>query len=110
VSALPTRTVTFLFTDVEGSTRLLDELGGERYGEALDVGPPKLARRLGLCGESVRGHCVDIGVVKGVHRARRRDRNAKARAGCPVADAQLDSVDLGPPKQEYFERPAQPSG
>jgi predicted ATPase len=32
---LPTGTVTFLFTDVEGSTRLLDELGAERYGEKL---------------------------------------------------------------------------
>jgi predicted ATPase/class 3 adenylate cyclase len=31
---LPTGTVTFLFTDVEGSTRLLHELG-DRYGEAL---------------------------------------------------------------------------
>ena len=31
---LPTGTVTLLFTDVEGSTRLLDELGSERYGEA----------------------------------------------------------------------------
>ncbi|HUG47581.1 MAG TPA: adenylate/guanylate cyclase domain-containing protein, partial [Candidatus Limnocylindria bacterium] len=32
---LPTGTVTFLFTDVEGSTRLLHELGAEAYGEAL---------------------------------------------------------------------------
>jgi predicted ATPase/class 3 adenylate cyclase len=32
---LPTGTVTFLFTDVEGSTRLLDELGSERYADAL---------------------------------------------------------------------------
>src|SRR4029079_125581 len=32
---LPTGTVTFVFTDVEGSTRLLDELGAERYAEAL---------------------------------------------------------------------------
>jgi predicted ATPase/class 3 adenylate cyclase len=32
---LPTGTVTFLFTDVEGSTSLLDELGAERYAEAL---------------------------------------------------------------------------
>ena len=33
--ALPTGTVTFLFTDIEGSTRLLRELGPERYAEAL---------------------------------------------------------------------------
>ena len=33
---LPSGTVTFMFTDVEGSTRLLHELGPERYAEALD--------------------------------------------------------------------------
>src|SRR5262245_43671868 len=32
---LPTGTVTFLFTDVEGSTRVLNELGAEAYAEAL---------------------------------------------------------------------------
>ena len=32
---LPTGTVTFLFTDVEGSTRLLRTVGVERYAEAL---------------------------------------------------------------------------
>jgi predicted ATPase len=32
---LPAGTVTFLFTDVEGSTRLLEDLGAERYGDAL---------------------------------------------------------------------------
>ena len=31
---LPTGTVTFLFTDIEGSTRLLQQLG-ERYAEVL---------------------------------------------------------------------------
>jgi predicted ATPase/class 3 adenylate cyclase len=33
--ALPTGTVTFLFTDVEGSTRLLDELGAAGYAVEL---------------------------------------------------------------------------
>jgi predicted ATPase/class 3 adenylate cyclase len=33
--ALPAGTVTFLFTDVEGSTRLLRELGAEEYARAL---------------------------------------------------------------------------
>ncbi|MGH3110007.1 MAG: ATP-binding protein [Gaiellaceae bacterium] len=32
---LPSGTVTFLFTDIEGSTRLLDELGPEAYADAL---------------------------------------------------------------------------
>src|SRR5919206_4768632 len=35
MTALPSGTVTFLFTDVEGSTRLLTELGAERYAEVL---------------------------------------------------------------------------
>jgi class 3 adenylate cyclase len=34
VSRLPTGTLTLLFTDIEGSTRLLDELG-ERYSDVL---------------------------------------------------------------------------
>ena len=34
-SDLPTGTVTFLFTDVEGSTALLHELGAGAYAEAL---------------------------------------------------------------------------
>ena len=34
-SDLPTGTVTFLFTDVEGSTKLLHELGAEGYAAAL---------------------------------------------------------------------------
>ena len=33
--ALPAGTVTFLFTDVEGSTQLLHSLGEERYADAL---------------------------------------------------------------------------
>jgi predicted ATPase/class 3 adenylate cyclase len=32
---LPTGTVTFVFTDIEGSTRMLDELGAEAYGALL---------------------------------------------------------------------------
>jgi predicted ATPase/class 3 adenylate cyclase len=35
VRDLPRGTVTFLFTDIKGSTRLLDELGAEKYGDAL---------------------------------------------------------------------------
>jgi class 3 adenylate cyclase len=36
-SRLPSGTVTFLFTDIERSTKLLHELGPERYTEALDL-------------------------------------------------------------------------
>jgi class 3 adenylate cyclase len=34
VTELPSGTVTFLFTDIEGSTALLKQLGRERYDEA----------------------------------------------------------------------------
>lgn len=34
--SLPTGTVTFLFTDIEGSTRLVQELGPVTYGELLE--------------------------------------------------------------------------
>jgi predicted ATPase/class 3 adenylate cyclase len=50
---LPTGTVTFLFTDVEGSTRLLHELGAEDYAEALGA-----HRRL------IREACVGQGGVE----------------------------------------------
>jgi predicted ATPase/class 3 adenylate cyclase len=46
---LPTGTVTFLFTDVEGSTMLLRELGAEGYAEAL-------AEHRRLVREAVRAH------------------------------------------------------
>ncbi len=35
MAALPTGTVTFLFTDIEGSTTLLQRLGDHRYAEVL---------------------------------------------------------------------------
>src|SRR6187549_3272044 len=35
MAQLPSGSVTFLFTDIEGSTRLLDELGGQGYSAAL---------------------------------------------------------------------------
>jgi predicted ATPase/class 3 adenylate cyclase len=34
---LPSGTVTFLFTDIEGSTKLLNELGAEAYAQALNA-------------------------------------------------------------------------
>jgi predicted ATPase/class 3 adenylate cyclase len=37
VTGQPTGTVTLLFTDVEGSTKLLDALGSERYAEVLEA-------------------------------------------------------------------------
>ncbi|HZL33122.1 MAG TPA: adenylate/guanylate cyclase domain-containing protein, partial [Verrucomicrobiae bacterium] len=35
--ALPSGTLTFLFSDIEGSTRLVQELGPEGYGDVLAV-------------------------------------------------------------------------
>ena len=50
---LPSGTVTFLFSDIEGSTRLLDELGADKYSKALAE-----HRRL------VRGACARFGGVE----------------------------------------------
>ena len=50
---LPTGTVTFLFTDVEGSTKLLHELGAEGYAEVLAE-----HRRV------IRGACVREGGIE----------------------------------------------
>lgn len=36
VDELPIGTVTFLFTDIEGSTQVLKQLGGDRYRQALE--------------------------------------------------------------------------
>ena len=44
---LPTGTVTFLFTDVEASTRWLDELGETRYAQALAEHRASLRSTLG---------------------------------------------------------------
>jgi class 3 adenylate cyclase len=49
MSALPGGTVTFLFTDIEGSTRLLQELG-DRYGEIVRDHRRIVRDRLAECG------------------------------------------------------------
>jgi class 3 adenylate cyclase len=43
---LPRGTVTFLFTDVEDSTKLLHELGAEAYAGGLDRASPSTAGSL----------------------------------------------------------------
>ena len=53
-AALPRGTLTFLFTDIEGSTKLLDALGTERYHEDLEVHTQVLRRAF------AKGHEVRI--------------------------------------------------
>ncbi len=43
-AGLPTGTVTFVFTDIEGSTRLLAELGSGRYGAELELHRERVRR------------------------------------------------------------------
>src|SRR6266540_1288923 len=47
---LPAGTVTFLFTDIEGSTKLLHELGAERYAASLAAHRRVLRRAFAECG------------------------------------------------------------
>jgi predicted ATPase/class 3 adenylate cyclase len=49
-AGLPTGTVTFLFTDIEGSTRLLQELGSERYGAELELHRERVRRAVAAHG------------------------------------------------------------
>jgi predicted ATPase len=49
---LPTGTVTFLFTDIEGSTRLLEKLGSERYGAELELHRDQVRRAIAAHGGS----------------------------------------------------------
>jgi class 3 adenylate cyclase len=51
MATLPTGTVTFLFTDIEGSTRLLQELG-DRYGEVVRDHHRIMREHLGASGGS----------------------------------------------------------
>ncbi|MEO5986499.1 MAG: hypothetical protein ABIW50_01885 [Candidatus Limnocylindria bacterium] len=51
---LPAGTVTFLFTDVEGSTKLLHAVGAEAYADALAEHRRILRARLGQAG----GECM----------------------------------------------------
>src|SRR5436190_14398652 len=55
MTGLPTGTVTFLFTDIEGSTRLLEGLG-DRYGDALEAHRGMLVRAFASHG----GQVVDM--------------------------------------------------
>jgi predicted ATPase/class 3 adenylate cyclase len=47
---LPSGTVTFLFTDIEGSTKLLAEIGSERYGLTLADHRTLVREALAACG------------------------------------------------------------
>src|SRR5215212_10960071 len=71
---LPTGTVTFCMTDIEGSTRLLAELG-DRYGPLLqahrDVVRAELARYSGIEVETEGDSCFCVfsGAANAVHMA-----------------------------------------
>jgi class 3 adenylate cyclase len=52
---LPTGTVTFLFTDIEGSTRLVQELGPADYAELLERHNAILRAVFGRHGGTERG-------------------------------------------------------
>src|SRR6185503_3124080 len=76
---LPSGTVTFLFTDVEGSTRLLHELGAEGYSAAL------LEHRL-ILRETFAGHGGQVLLSKEARDA-----------------ANVDAIDLGEHRLKDFD-------
>ena len=70
MSELPAGTVTFLFTDMEGSTRLLSTLGREHYGEVLKRAIIYLSRLRGAPGH--RGRHAGRRVLRRLSHGRRR--------------------------------------
>src|SRR5881398_655489 len=69
MSELPTGTVTFLFTDIEGSTRLLHELG-DAYADAFFVAFARAKDAVAAAAEGQRALdggpiCVRIGLHTG---------------------------------------------
>src|SRR5436309_146817 len=71
---LPAGTVTFMFTDIEGPTKLLHERGAERYAESLAA-----RRRAALPGG--RGGVSASEVAEPVEPARAADAVRRAGAG-----------------------------
>ena len=74
--ALPEGIVTFLFTDIEGSTRLLTDIGDAAYGEALGAAP-------GTCRGAV---AAEGGVVVRI-RGRRASSSPSRRPPGPIRAA-----------------------
>ena len=78
MAELPRGTVTFLFTDVEQSTRLLAELGADAYGNALEEhrsAPPQ-----GLPRRARGGHAGRLALLRVRPRGRRRRRGGRRPA------------------------------
>src|ERR1700693_2217404 len=96
----PSGTVTLVFTDIEGSTRLLHELGPGRYREAL-AEHRRLLRgafaRNGGGGDGLRGggflHALVRGGAGGEAPARRAEDRTRVRWGRHTGEPLLD-----PPK------------
>ena len=72
----PTGTVTFLFTDLEGSTRLLRDIGRERYEELLGIHRRLMREAV----ESSDGYFVDNAGRRLLRRLPQRRRRGRRRA------------------------------
>lgn len=107
---LPAGTVTFLLTDVEGSTKLLHELGAAEYAEALALGwragvSSKRAAGDGRAAAS-RAGSRDVGVEIGRTLSRWRNVDpAVARTLTMLASALAAASTSRPSPSSRFERP-----
>ena len=93
---LPTGTVTFLFTDVEGSTQLLHELGAELRGGARRASPAIGARR------------AAEGGVESTHRATASSLPFRAPGALAAAAALTEALAAGPVQVRVGSTPARP--
>jgi predicted ATPase/class 3 adenylate cyclase len=84
---LPAGTVTFLFTDIEGSTRLVDELGAERYGAELELHRERIRRAIaahGGCEFGTEGDAVFIAFARASDALTAASEVQSALAGGPI--------------------------
>ena len=90
---LPTGTVTFLFTDIEGSTGLLQDLGRDEFVRLLDRHAEILRTAVaeqGVCRGPYRGRLVLRCLPDGVGRYARRRGGATSARRAPLARRQPD--------------------
>src|SRR2546423_1682047 len=85
MAGLPSGTVTFLFTDVEQSTRLLAELGPDAYGQALEAHRARLREAFRAGSEiDALGDALFFAFVRADDAVRAAAAGQRALAGLPV--------------------------
>jgi hypothetical protein len=82
-SGLPTGLLTFLFTDIEGSTRLVQEIGTDKYGEVQAQHSRLLREAVAMHGGQELGAEGDAHFLSSGVRRARSERRSRRNANWP---------------------------